>query len=132
MTIRHLSIFTAVAEYGTMCAAAEHLYLTQPTVSQAIRELEKHYQCLLFERLGKKLYLTEQGKLLLSQAPELISRFSELDQLMMNQGQTATLKLGSTLTVGTCLTPSVILELEKKLPGLEVYSFVSKTAEIEQ
>lgn len=40
MTIRHLSIFTAVAEYGTMCAAAEHLYLTQPTVSQAIRELE--------------------------------------------------------------------------------------------
>ena len=65
MTIRHLSIFTAVAEYGTMCAAAEHLYLTQPTVSQAIRELEKHYHCLLFERLGKKLYLTEQGKLLL-------------------------------------------------------------------
>lgn len=53
MTIRHLSIFTAVAEYGTMCAAAEHLYLTQPTVSQAIRELEKHYHCLLFERLGK-------------------------------------------------------------------------------
>lgn len=132
MTIRHLSIFTAVAEYGTMCAAAEHLYLTQPTVSQAIRELEKHYHCLLFERLGKKLYLTEQGKLLLSQAPELISRFSELDQLMMNQGQTDTLKLGSTLTVGTCLTPSVILELERKLPGLEVYSFVSNTAEIEQ
>ena len=67
----------------------------------------------MFERLGKKLYLTEQGKLLLSQAPELISRFSELDQSMMNQGQTATPKLGSTLTVGTCLTPSVILELEK-------------------
>lgn len=55
MTIRHLTIFLAVAEYGTMSAAAEHLYLSQPTISQAIRELEKHYNGLLFERLGKKL-----------------------------------------------------------------------------
>ena len=53
MTIRHLNIFLAVAEYGTMSAAAEHLYLSQPTVSQAVRELEQHYHCLLFERLGK-------------------------------------------------------------------------------
>ena len=35
MTIRHLNIFLAVAEYGTMSAAAEHLYLSQPTVSQS-------------------------------------------------------------------------------------------------
>ena len=54
MTIRHLNIFLAVAEYGTMSAAAEHLYLSQPTVSQAVRELEQHYHCLLFERLGMK------------------------------------------------------------------------------
>lgn len=61
MTIRHLNIFVAVADYGSMSAAATHLYLSQPTVSQAIRELEKHYNVLLFERLGKKLYLTERG-----------------------------------------------------------------------
>ena len=54
MTIRHLNIFVAVADYGSMSAAATHLYLSQPTVSQAIRELEKHYNGLLFERLGKK------------------------------------------------------------------------------
>ena len=62
MTIRHLKIFLAVAEYKTMSAAAEKLYISQPTVSQAIRELEEHYHGLLFERLGKKLYLTEMGK----------------------------------------------------------------------
>ena len=55
MTIRYLTIFLAVAEYGTMSAAAEHLYLSQPTISQAIRELEKHYNGLRFDRLGKKL-----------------------------------------------------------------------------
>ena len=47
MTIRHLNIFLAVAEYGTMSAAAEHLYLSQPTVSQAVRELEQHYHLSL-------------------------------------------------------------------------------------
>ena len=64
MTIRHLTIFVAVADQSSMSAAAASLYLSQPTVSQAIRELEKHYNGLLFERLGKKLYLTERGRLL--------------------------------------------------------------------
>lgn len=53
MTIRHLTVFVAVAEQGSMSAAAKHLYISQPTVSQAIRELENHYNGLLFERLGK-------------------------------------------------------------------------------
>lgn len=62
MTIRHLKIFLAVAESGKMSLAAEQLFITQPSVSQAIRELEEHYQTLLFERLSKKLYITEDGK----------------------------------------------------------------------
>ncbi|MCA5961185.1 LysR family transcriptional regulator [Blautia sp. RD014234] len=53
MTIRHLKIFLAVAESGKMSLAAEQLFITQPSVSQAIRELEEHYQTLLFERLSK-------------------------------------------------------------------------------
>lgn len=114
MTIRHLTVFATVAEQGSMSAAAKHLYLSQPTVSQAIRELEAHYNGLLFERLGKKLYLTERGKLLLPHAREMIRQFQQLEELMQNQGQSSTLKLGSTLTVGTCLTPSIILDLQKK------------------
>ena len=62
MTIRHLKIFLTVAETGKMSMAAEQLYITQPSVSQAVRELEDHYQVLLFERLSKKLYITEDGK----------------------------------------------------------------------
>ena len=132
MTIRHLTVFAAVAEQGSMSAAAKHLYLSQPTVSQAVRELEAHYNGLLFERLGKKLYLTERGKLLLPHAREMIRQFQQLEELMQNQGQSSTLKLGSTLTVGTCLTPSIILDLQKKIPDLDVYSFVTNTQNIEQ
>ena len=116
MTIRHLTVFAAVAEQGSMSAAAKHLYLSQPTVSQAVRELEAHYNGLLFERLGKKLYLTERGKLLLPHAREMIRQFQQLEEL----------------TVGTCLTPSIILDLQKKIPDLDVYSFVTNTQNIEQ
>ena len=63
MTIRHLKIFIAVAETGKMSLAAQKLYLTQPTVSQAIRELEEHYETRLFERLSKRLYITEPASI---------------------------------------------------------------------
>ena len=62
MTIRHLNIFLAVAETGSMRTAAQQLYISQPTVSQTIRELEEHYGVALFERLSRKLYITEEGR----------------------------------------------------------------------
>ena len=85
LTIRHLTIFLTVAQQGSMSAAAKVLYLSQPTVSQAIRELETHYNGLLFERLGKKLYLTERGRLLLPHAEELVQQFRQIEELMLNQ-----------------------------------------------
>lgn len=132
MTLRHLLIFMTVAEQGSMSAAARALYLSQPTVSQAIHELETHYNGLLFERFGKKLYLTDRGKLLLPQAKELIHSFQHLEEMMLNQGQSPTLKLGSTITVGTCLTPDLILELRQAFPDLNIYSYVSNTRDIEK
>ncbi len=48
MTIRHLKIFITVADTGKMSAAADKLYISQPSVSQAIRELEEHYRCPAF------------------------------------------------------------------------------------
>lgn len=132
MTIRHLMIFLSVAEQGSMSKAARHLYLSQPTVSQAIRELETHYHGLLFERLGKKLYLTDRGKLLLPHAKELVQQFRQVEELMLNQGQSSTLKLGSTITVGTCLTPSIVVSLQDAFPEMNVYSYVSNTRDIEE
>ena len=60
MTIRHLRIFIAVAEAGTMSLAAKRLYIAQPTVSQAIAEIEADCGARLFERLGKSS--TSPGK----------------------------------------------------------------------
>ena len=82
MTIRHLKIFLQVADTGKMSAAAKNLFMTQPSVSQAIRELEEHYHTLLFERLSNKLYITESGKQLYTYAKMTVEQFDFLEEKM--------------------------------------------------
>ena len=73
MTIRHLQIFIAVAETGSMSAAAKRLYISQPTVSQVIAEMEEEYGVLLFERLAKRLCITDAGSRLLGYARHAVA-----------------------------------------------------------
>lgn len=132
MTIRHLKIFIAVAETGFMSAAANRLYLTQPTVSQAIRDLEEHYHVQLFERMHKKLYITQEGQQLLDLALMAVGNFDNLELSMQHLKERIPLRIGSSLTVGTCLMAKVIADLETMDPKQDIYSFVSNTEEIEQ
>lgn len=132
MTIRHLKIFIAVAETGSMSVAANRLYLTQPTVSQAIRDLEEHYQVQLFERLHKKLFITQEGQQLLNLSLMAVGNFDNLELSMQRFQERVPLRIGSSLTVGTCLMSKVISDLEGNYPEMDIYSFVSNTAEIEQ
>ena len=74
-TIRHLRIFIAVAEAGKMSLAAKSLYIAQPTVSQAVAEIEAEYGVRLFDRLSKKLRITQQGRQLLAYARRIVSLF---------------------------------------------------------
>ncbi|MSS64138.1 LysR family transcriptional regulator [Velocimicrobium porci] len=132
MTIRHLKIFIEVADSGKMSLAAAKFYISQPTVSQAIRELEEHYGVLLFERLSKRLYITPEGKKLLSYARQAVKQFDELEEAMQITNQTRQIRIGSTITVGVCLLPTIINDLKKQYPDSETYSFVSNTRTIEQ
>ena len=58
MTLRHFRIFLAVCETLNMTQAARQLHISQPSVTQAIHEMENHYGLMLFERLGRHIYLT--------------------------------------------------------------------------
>lgn len=132
MTIRHLKIFIAVAETGKMSTAAERCFLSQPTVSQAIRELEEHYGVCLFERFSKKLYITEAGKQLLQYAREVLSQFDIMESNMLDFQEGKQLRLGATITVGACLLSSILNDLKQCHPGLHTYSCVANTSLIEK
>ena len=131
MTIRHLKIFIAVAETGKMSLAAEKLYITQPTVSQAIRELEEHYNTLLFQRLSKKLYITESGKQLLVYAKQAVDQFERVEEKMAFVDGREKLCIGATMTVGSSLLSPILKKLSED-PTLDLYSYVGNTAAVEE
>ncbi|MHA9738381.1 LysR family transcriptional regulator [Robinsoniella peoriensis] len=132
MTIRHLRIFVMVADCGTMSLAAEKMFLSQPTVSQAIRELEEHYGGLLFERLSKHLYITDLGEKLLGYAREVLRQFDYLEEQMLSKKQMKLLRVGTSMTVGTCLLPDMVQRFKKMQEDVDIFACVNNTKVIEQ
>ena len=132
MTIRHLKIFIEVAETGKMSAAADRCFISQPSVSQAVKELEEHYKVPLFERLSKKLYITEDGKKLLAYAKQLIQLYDSLEETMQETSLSHKIRIGSTITVGSCLLPNLINDMKCLKPELKIYSYIANTSIIEE
>jgi len=132
MTIRHLKIFIEVVDSGKMSTAANKLFISQPTVSQAIRELEEHYGYLLFERLNKRLYITEKGKRLLSYARNVVKQFDDMEEMMLKENYMEKIRIGATITVGNCILGEVIKNFKIMNPHVEIYSYVGNTRDIEE
>lgn len=131
MNFRHLSIFISVCDQGSMTAAAEKLYITQPSVSQAIAELEHHYQVPLFERFGKKLYLTEAGKKLQAYARHILHLCQEAEDTMKNLRDFGTLRIGASMTIGITVLNSLIHELLELNPDLKVIPRIDNSGAVE-
>jgi len=132
MTLRHLKIFITVSDLGSMTAAAKALYIAQPTVSQAITDLEDYYGVKLFDRLSKRLFITEKGKQLLSLARHITTLVNEMDQVMKNPDESGMIKIGASLTIGTYLLPKLVKEFAKYYPRLQVNAISKNTHEIEE
>lgn len=132
MTIRHLKIFIAVAECGSMNTAAKKLFLSQPTISQAIRELEEYYGTRLFDRLSRRLHITPFGQELLSGAYQVVGQFDQLEDNMLKNRQKETIRIGATITVGSCLTSNILNDLEALMPDTSAYTYIGNTLMIEE
>lgn len=131
MTIRHLQIFVAVADCGKMRAAAERLHISQPSVSQAVRELESYYNIKLFERLSQRIYITETGKKLLPYARHIIDSFETMEGFINDTSSGNVIRVGGSVSVRTRLLPPMIKSLENEVPDVDVCVIVDNTAAIE-
>ncbi|MDO4467256.1 MAG: LysR family transcriptional regulator [Bacillota bacterium] len=131
-TLKQLKTFVCVAEYKKMSEAAKRLYISQPTVSQMISELEAEYGISLFERNHKILTITAAGKLLLSSAQEIISLSEQLDQNMKSLKSKRFLRVGATLTIGNTLISTIVSKLTELYPDIDVTVFVDNTRSLEQ
>jgi len=95
MNITQLKYFHAVAACRTVSLAAQQLYISQPSLSNAIRELEREFAVSLFDRRYNGMFLTPEGTKLYNATKELLARFDEAERMMHSIGKnTKQLRLG--------------------------------------
>lgn len=115
-------IFCCVAECKSITLAAEKLYISQPAVSQSIRQLEETVGCALFLRTPKGVRLTAEGQALYSYASAGVAAFSEgehrlLSMLRLDAGE---IKIGaSDMTLEFCLLP-YLEKFHEKYPNVKI------------
>lgn len=108
VTLRHLEIYVKVVETGSMSTASKELFVTQPTVSGAISELEKEYKVVLFERLNKRIYITKEGEKLYMYARKMLSIAEDMERQIGSNEDNSPVRIGATVTIGTCMLPEYI------------------------
>src|SRR3989338_2950656 len=85
LNFKHLSYFHAVAKAGAVNRAAEKLHLTPQTLSGQLSLFEKRLGIALFRRTGRRLELTDAGRLAMSYADEIFQMGSELEEMLRNR-----------------------------------------------
>ncbi len=131
MDLRHLKIFIQVCETGSMTKAARQLYMTQPSVSQAVAELEQEYQVRLFERLNHRLFITDAGERLLTYAYHILNLAAQARQELADLGQAGKLRLAASLTIGGYVLPDLMARYQHSQPEVEIFTQVDNTSVIE-
>ena len=132
MTLDQLQIFLAVAQHLHFTRAADALYISQPAVSVAIQSLEKQYQVKLFHRIGRRVELTDAGRMLQKEAQKILEQvdLAERGLLEFNNLQQGSLKLGASQTIGNYWLPHFISQFRHHYPGIRVDCTLGNTQEI--
>ncbi len=132
MTLRHLQIFKTVCARMSVTAAADALHMTQPAVSIAIRELESFYAVKLFDRIGRRIYLTEAGRQLEVDAEAILSRFESSVSAIRGGAGPASCRIGANATAAECFLAPLLAALRQSLPAMEFSAFIGNSGEMER
>jgi len=132
VTLKHIKIFVAVCECGSVTAAAEKLYITQPAASLAISELEDYYGIKLFDRIAKRLHITEAGKQFLQYATHIVGLFDELEKGVRNWDSIGVLRVGASVTIGNYLLPGYVKEFQTDHPQMKIKAVIDNSETIEE
>ncbi|NNM52574.1 MAG: LysR family transcriptional regulator [Pseudomonadales bacterium] len=109
ITLKQLEVFVAIAQEGTVLKAADRLSLTQSASSMSLADLERQLGRQLFDRVGRRLQLNDTGNLLLPKAIDILSRTEDLEKQAANDSsEMGQLRIGSSLTIGGYLIPSLM------------------------
>lgn len=100
MTLRQIQVFVAVAQTGSVSIAAKRLHLSQSAVSGALGQLESRLGVQLFDRVGKRLQITQAAENSLVDAVLLLDHADDLEQKLSSRNPVGDLRVGASLTIG--------------------------------
>lgn len=132
MTIRHLIVFIKVCELGSISKTAEALHIAQPSVSQAIKDIENYYDVILFDRVNRKIVITREGELLLQEAKDVIREFDQFEILARKENLNPVVKIGATMTFGAFIIPKFAKLIHELIPDADPKFFVDKPSALEE
>jgi DNA-binding transcriptional LysR family regulator len=132
ISIRQLEVFVAIADTGSVLAAAARLSVTQPAISMALAELERQIGAPLFDRIRRRLHLSARGKELLPAAQEIIERTQELLRQpgTDTRALTGELRLGTSNTIGNYLVGELLGHFVRHNPDVALKVSVENTSAI--
>lgn len=132
MTLEQLRIFVAVAERLHVTRAAEALHLTQSAVSAAVSALETRHAVTLFDRVGRRIELTEAGRLFLEEARGVLARAAAAERVLDELAGLArgTLTLCASQTIANYWLPARLVAFRRAHPAIAVQVAIGNTAEV--
>lgn len=122
MTLAQLRTFATVARLNSFSRAAQELHLTQPAVSAQVVALEDHLKTKLFDRVGKKISLSEAGRVVQAAAEEILTRVGRLQRDLADLGdlRAGTLSVGASQVIGVYLLPHLLAGFRADYPGIDL------------
>jgi DNA-binding transcriptional LysR family regulator len=128
LTLSQLRAFERIVRLGSFHAAALELRLSQPSVSQRIRELEAALGTQLFVRRGPRVSLTAEGHALVEYADRMLATAAELvERLRTRDPLKGTLRLGVNETFAFICLPELVKRMEQRYPAIRTNVFVGDT-----
>lgn len=132
MDLWRLQIFCRVVELGSFSKAAKAVYLSQPTVSSHIKDLENHFECKLVDRLGREVIPTKAGSLLYDYATRIIALKQEAENTLTEfQGKIkGHLTIGGSTIPAGYILPPLLGKFKEDYPGVVVTLIQGDTGRI--
>lgn len=132
MDIETLKTFLAIEQTRHFTQAAQNLFCTQAAISMRIKRLEKALNCQLFERSGRSITLTPEGKILLPYAKQMVNTWQEASHHLLQSHllEDTDIHISSSSTPGTYIMPSIIYQFQNQYPALTVINHVQYTRNV--
>jgi len=135
MTLHQFEIFTAIAKYRNLSRASLELNVSQPSVSQQMKLLQKNYGAKLFTRTARGVELTEAGRRFLAGIQPILAQVARLKTLVPRQTdslETKVLNIAGSYAASASLLPTLIARFRKTHPRIEIDHKVANLGDIER